>query len=203
MRMIVVAVLALLSASCAHERPRVGYFCQATLTNDNGEFRADANEARWTYDLGEGVQASLSLNHAWQSRDDFRANGWGRIQDSPGLVITFDRRFARNDWMQEPPRLNAFGEIRVGAQRQREWVSRLHMAGFGYSEWRALLDQAGDLEVTLFETPDTVLQRGVIPRSALESVEPTLQRLSAEAIEMERDPPARCTPYEEEEIIVT
>jgi hypothetical protein len=204
LRMSLVAVLALLSAACVHhDASRIGYFCQATLTNENGAFQADAHEARWTYDLGDGMQASLGLPHAWQSREDFRANGWGHVQDSPGLVITFDRRFARNEWMQTPARLSAFGEIRVGAQRQREWVSSTQAVVFMYSEWHTLLGQEGDLEVTLFETPDTVLQRGIIPRSALESLVPTLQRLSAEAIELERDPPANCTPYEEEEIIVT
>ena len=203
-RLSLVAVLALLCAACVHHNaPRMGYFCQATLTNENGSFQADANHVRWTYDLGDGMQASLELPHAWQSRDDFRANGWGRVLNSPGLGLIFDRRFARNDWMQEPPRLTSFGEIRVGAQTQRIWVGGSQIVVFMYSEWRTLLGQEGDLEVTLFETPDTVLQRGVIPRSVLNSIEPTLQRLSAEAIELERDPPALCTPFEEEEIIVT
>jgi hypothetical protein len=204
LRMSFVAALALLSSGCVHDRaPRIGYFCAATLTNEHGEFHADANRVTWTYDLGDGMQASLVLPHAWQSRDDFRANGWGRVLDSPGLGIIFDQRFARNDWMQTPPRLSSFGEIRVGAQRQRKWVGGSQIVVFMYSEWHTLLDSEGDLELTLFETPDTVLQRGVIPRSALESLVPTLQRLSAEASELERDPPANCTPYEEEEIIVT
>ena len=195
-------MLALMCAACVHQ-PRVSYFCQATLTNVNGVFLANANEVRWTYDLGDGMQAALNQPHAWQSQDDFRANGWDHVQHPPSLVISFDRRFARNEWMQDPPRLSAFAEIRAGAQRQREWVSSVHSVVFSYSEWHALLAQEGDVEVTLFETPDTVLQRGVLPRSALESLVPTLQRLSAEAIELERDAPANCTAYEEEEIIVT
>ena len=203
-RLSFVVALALLCAACVHEHaPRIGYFCQATLTNENGAFHANADEVRWTYDLGDGMQAALNQPHAWQSRDDFRANGWGHVQHPPSLVISFDRRFARNEWMQNPPRLSAFGEIRIGAQREREWVSSVHAVVFSYSEWRTLLEHEGDLEVTLFETPDIVLQRGVLPRSALDSLVPTLQRLSAEVIEMERDPPANCTPYEEEEIIVT
>ena len=203
-RLSFVAVLALLCAACVHEHaPRIGYFCQATLTNENGAFHANADEVRWTYDLGDGMQAALNQPHAWQSRDDFRANGWGRVLDSPGLGIIFDQRFARNEWMQTPPRLSSFGEMRVGAVRQRKWVGGSQIVVFMYSEWRTLLEKEGDLEITLFETPDTVLQRGVIPRTTLESLVPTLQRLSAEAIELERDPPALCTPFEEEEIVVT
>jgi hypothetical protein len=184
-----------------HE-PRIGYACHAEVSNEFGEFSADTNQVRWSYDLGDGMQASLIQPHAWQSVDDFRAHGFHGGGATPSLVIRFDRRFARNEWMQEPPRLRAAGEIRVGDQSRREWVSNLDMAVF--SGWAALLAQEHDMEVVLIDTSDgSVLQRGVISRGALQSIEPTLQRLSAMVTEMERDPPARCTPFEEEEVIVT
>jgi hypothetical protein len=198
----VITFLALLSVGCVHE-PRVHYVCQATLTNENGDFRADANELQWSHDLGDGMQASLSVPHARQSAEDFRAHGFGAL-GAPSLVLAFDHhRLARNDWTN-PPVLNAVGEIRIGDQSRREWVSYLHMTVFAYSDWSALLAQEGDMEVVLFEATDrAVLLRGAIPRSALDSVESTLQRLSAETAEMELDPTTRCIAVEQEEEEVT
>jgi hypothetical protein len=198
--------LAFLSASCVHERqPEIYYFCEATLTNEYGAFRANPNEVEWQYDLGDGARAILNLPHAWQSAASFRAQGFNTQVDAPGMVISFDRRFNRNDWMQQPPSLIVAAQLSVGDRVQTQWVSNLHMTVFRYSAWNDLLTAEGDMSVTLYEPESrAVLQRATIPRGALESVEATLQRLSTEMVEMEREPQRRCTPLElEEDIIVT
>jgi hypothetical protein len=204
LRPVLLSVLALLTtAGCIHASPpRIAYSCSATLTTENGEFYAGEEAVGWIYRFGDGIQANIHLPHAWQSREDFRAYGWGRTLDAPGLVIVFTRGGARNVWTN-PTQLTVFGEIRVDAQTQRQWVSETQAVTFAYSQWNSLLTAQGDLEVTLFGAADTVLQRAVIPRSTLDSIIPTLQRLTDEVTEMERDPPARCEAYDDAEIVVT
>jgi hypothetical protein len=199
-RLCAITLLALLSTGCAHE-PKVNYVCQATLTNENGEFQASADSVQWRYAVADGMWAHLIQSHAWQSADSFRTHGFAEASTFPALVIRFDHRFSRNSWISEPPILSAAGEIRIGDRSQRQWVSNLDSAV--YSEWRELLAADGDMEVMLFEASDrAVLQRGSIPRRALESIEPTLQRLSFQVAEMELDPSSRCTVIEEEKGIV-
>src|SRR5262245_51164503 len=119
-----VTAFALLATGCAHERrPHISYFCQALLTNENGEFRANPNEVEWKYDLGDGAWAFLGLPHAWQSADSFRAHGFDDTREFPALVIRFDHRFGRNAWMRQPPDLRVAGQIGVGARSQSMWVS--------------------------------------------------------------------------------
>jgi hypothetical protein len=198
-------VLVLLSASCVHQHDRnTSYFCEATLSNENGQFKANRNEVEWRHDLGRGAWITVGLSHAWQSAESFRADGFDHALDSPAMVIGFDPRLNHNDWMQEPPRLSVAGQISVGPRAETRWVSNLNMIVFMYSSWSGLFDENGDMDVTMYEAESrAVLQRATIPRRALESVEPTLQRLSAEAAEMERDPQNRCRVLEEEEVTLT
>jgi len=206
-RLCAIAALALLSASCVTERaPRIAYVCEARLTNEHGAFVVGPAGWRWTYDLGDGVSASIGQSEAWQSYDSILVDGFVQTErlDTPGIVITFDRRFDRNDWRTQPPTLNVAGEIRVGAQARRDWVSSGMAIVFMYSEWRGLLSDDGDMEVLLFESPSrTRLQGGTIPRATLLSVEPTLQTLIRQLREMQTNPVANCDAHEEEEIILT
>jgi hypothetical protein len=202
-----IAALAVLAASCATARaPRIAYACEARLTNEHGAFVVGPSGWRWTYGLGDGASASIGQSEAWQSYESILADGFVQTErlDTPGIVITFDRRFDRNDWREQPPALSVAGEIRVGAQAKRDWVSNTRAIVFNYSEWHGLLSEPGDMEVLLFESPSrTHLQRGILPRAALLSVEPTLQSLIRQLREMQTNPVANCEAYEEEEIILT
>ena len=202
-----IATLAVLAASCATARaPRIAYACEARLTNEHGAFVVGPSGWRWTYDLGDGVNASIGQSEAWQSYDSILADGFVQTErlDAPGIVITFDRRFNRNDWRAQPPALSVAGEIRVGAQAKRDWLSSGMAIVFMYSEWHGLLSEDGDMDVLLFESPSrTRLQSGTIPRATLLGVEPTLQSLIRQLREMQTNPVANCEAYEEEEIIVT
>ena len=206
-RICAVAALALLSASCVTDRaPRIAYACTAELANEHGVFTVTPHELRWRYDAGDGIVAAAWLPNSWQSYDSILANGFQPSErvDAPALVVSFSGRDARNDWNTQPPTLNVAGEIRIGAKAERDWVTSTQSVVFSYLQWHGLLSEAGDMEVLLYRSPSRErLQNGAIPRATLESIEPNMQRLILQLRDMERDPPRNCTPYEEEEIIVT
>lgn len=206
-RICAIVALALLASSCVSARaPRIAYACAAELTNENGVFTVTPYELRWRFDAGDGIVASVWLPGTWQSFNSVLADGFQPSErlDAPALVVSFSRRHARNDWNTQPPTLNVAGEIRIGAKAERDWITDTQSVVFSYSRWRGLFSEAGDMEALLFRSPSRErLQSGAIPRAALESIEPTMQRLILQLRDMERDPVANCTPYEEEEIIVT
>lgn len=205
-RLCVAAMLALLACSCATApTPRIAYACEARLLNEHGEFALEPSSWSWRYDMGDGMSAHLGQPDAWQSYDSILANGFQPSErlDAPLLLVAFNPRFNRNDWSAEPPALSVAGELRIGARSIRDWANDHTNIIFYYSQWRDLLGESGDMEALLFESPSRApLQHGAIPRATLESVEPTIQALIRQLREMQANPQAHCTPYEEDDIIV-
>lgn len=201
----------LASASCAglqetpeQAPPEIAYNCDEKATTPDGRFEAGETGFLWSREFGDGLSFGIS-NFIGVNPEDFVQKGFAAAYGAH-LEAEFDKRFAAPEYNAGSLRgPRTASSIAVGGRHFRQWVPVNLVHIISWEQVQCLLQEPGDLIITLYGAEGAVLQRAIVPRDDIAKAEQQLKAMFGLVLEKERDKEKRCEAYEvqTEEIVVT
>jgi hypothetical protein len=185
---------------------------------------SNQSSAHWSWDLtAVWLQAGLTMILPGDPAK-FLATGFDDWEfEHPILFVDFPGTEPSNHFAPDgKPVYRLWGEVRVGAEVHREWLSGNRLVSLNWPELSSLLRGTGDISISLYDTiapvsgpldpprdglklsrpvaPDgsvgRLISRSVIPHDTFSELEETMQALVREAVARAADKERQCRKVE-------